>query len=116
MRYICMSCGWDKTLQFDEAEMSALGGDLTSYTGPCATCGFQMLVPHGSILAGTNIEEAAQQNFSKQIDTASDLVLDKVEKRVTDFMTGAVGGGGARSKDAPVSRDDLPDESTVGTK
>jgi hypothetical protein len=121
MRFICVACGWDKTLEFDEAEIAALGGDISEYSGPCGSCNCQMLVPHGSILAGTNIAEAAQKSFYKQVDDASDLVLDKVESRIADFMT----GGGAKKPDAapaaapaggPITRDDLPDADTVGKK
>jgi hypothetical protein len=123
MRFICVACGWDKTLEFDEAEIAALGGDISEYSGPCGICDCQMLVPHGSILAGTNIAEAAQKSFYKQVDDASDLVLDKVESRIADFMT----GGGAKKPDAaapaaaapaggPITRDDLPDADTVGKK
>src|SRR3989304_5503702 len=97
MRFICVACGWDKTLEFDEAEIAALGGDISEYSGPCGSCNCQMLVPHGSILAGTNIAEAAQKSFYKQVDDASDLVLDKVESRIADFMM----GGGAKKPEAP---------------
>lgn len=117
MRYICIACGWDKTLEFEDDEIAALGGDIAEYSGPCGQCNCQTLVPHGSILAGTNIEEAAQKNFHKQIDDASDLVLDKIEARVADFIT----GGPAKKPEAPVpgapiTRDDLPDVNTVGKK
>jgi hypothetical protein len=115
MRFVCVSCGWDKTLEFEDAEVAALGGDVSEYSGPCANCKTMMLVPHGSVLAGTNIEEMAQKNFYKQVDEASDMVLDKVEQRITDLM----GGGSAASAPRPKapsgkpSVDDLPDEKDV---
>ena len=112
MRFVCVGCGWDKTLEFDDAEIAALGGDVTEYSGPFGKCGTMMLVPHGSVLAGTNIEEMAQKNFYKQVDEASDMVLDKVEQRIADLMGG---GGVARPKTAPgkPSIEDLPDEKDV---
>jgi hypothetical protein len=117
MRFICISCGWDKTLEFDEGEIAALGGDISEYSGPCGKCNCQTLTPHGSILAGTNIEEAAQANFTKQIDNASDIVLDKIERRVTDFMVGGPSKKPeAPAPGAPITRDDLPDVNTVGRK
>lgn len=115
MRFVCVSCGWDKTLEFEAAEVAALGGDISEYSGPCGNCKTMMLVPHGSVLAGTNIEEMAQKNFYKQVDEASDMVLDKVEQRIVDLM----GGGGAASAPRPKapsgkpSIDDLPDEKDV---
>ena len=115
MRFVCVSCGWDKTLEFEDAEVAALGGDVSEYSGPCANCKTMRLVPHGSVLAGTNIEEMAQKNFYKQVDEASDMVLDKVEQRITDLM----GGGSAASAPRPKapsgkpSVDDLPDEKDV---
>lgn len=102
MRYVCIACGWDKTLEFSDEEKAALGGDLAEYSGPCGKCNCMTLTPHGGILAGTNIEEMAGKNFYKQVDDASDLVLDKIEKRVTDFMGGAAAVAGAAAAAVPV--------------
>lgn len=116
MRFVCVSCGWDKTLEFEDAEVAALGGDVSEYSGPCGNCKSMMLVPHGSVLAGTNIEEMAQKNFYKQVDEASDMVLDKVEQRIVDMMSGG-GAASAAPRPKPAggrpSIDDLPDEKDV---
>lgn len=103
MRYVCIACGWDKTLEFEVDEIAALGGDMAEYSGPCGGCNCMTLVPYGSILAGTNIEEMAGKNFQKQIEDASDIVLDKLESRVVNLMTG--GAGAASAADAPATEE-----------
>jgi hypothetical protein len=108
MRYVCIACGWDKTLEFEESEIAALGGDMAEYSGPCGACKCMTLVPHGSILAGTNIEEMAGKNFTKQVEDASDIVLDKLESRVVNLMTG--GAGAAVAPTVAPAADDAEEE------
>jgi hypothetical protein len=38
-QFACLSCGWGETLEFDEGEMAALGGDPSNYRGPCPGVG-----------------------------------------------------------------------------
>lgn len=99
-RFVCIGCGWDKTLEFEAEEIAALGGNMSDYSGPCGGCNCMTLVPYGSILAGTNIEEMAGKNFQKQIEDASDIVLDKLESRVVNLMTGGAGAAAPAAADA----------------
>lgn len=116
MRFLCATCGWDKTLAFDEEEIAALGNDISSYGGPCPQCKYMTLAPYGDILAGTNIQKMAEESYFQQIDQAADIVLDKVQDRVADLMTGtprAAKAAPAKPGPVAVSREDLPDASTV---
>lgn len=105
-RFHCMSCGADKTLKFEEDEISALGGDVRSYTGPCWSCDLMTLVPRDVLIGDvTSINERADQEYKKKIDVA----LDAVEQRV-----GKVLGGMVPKAPAVVDEhEDLPDAKNV---
>ena len=63
MRFVCVSCGWDKTLEFEDAEVAALGGDVSEYSVQRCNFNTMMLVTNGSLLSVTKIEEIAKKKF-----------------------------------------------------
>jgi hypothetical protein len=113
-RFHCVMCGWNNTLHFDKDELEALGGDVTSYTGPCGGCSSMTLVPHDSIEQGSfkSVHEMATANRKKEYGEAADVFIDKVTARV---MSGVVPGSTLSPDPVPeaasgkTTRDDLPD-------
>jgi hypothetical protein len=43
-KFACLSCGWSKTLRFDEEEIKALDGNISGYAGPCPDCNAMTLM------------------------------------------------------------------------
>ena len=86
MRYACIGCGWDKTLEFDEEEARALEGDLTQYKGPCPKCGGQTLLPYEALVDGAEVEKyadaAIRPDYREMGAGIADGVLDRLESRV----------------------------------
>lgn len=107
-RFHCMGCGADKTLKFEEDEIAALAGDITSYAGPCWSCEMMTLVPR-DVLVGdvTSIADRADAEYKKRVDVA----LDAVEQRVGKFIGGMAGA--TTKTEVPGERDDLPDVKDV---
>ena len=106
-RFHCIMCGWNKTLKFEEAEIDALGGDITSYGGPCGGCSSMTLVPHDK-LAGSDAQsilDQARANAREDAEIHADVLVERVKEEVSAAMR----GGGA-PKDP---HDDLPDASEV---
>ena len=89
-RFNCPMCGWDKTLQFEADEIEALGGDITSYAGPCPGCQNMTLVPHTHLLGEefTPAYQRAQENMRKQYEEQADVFLDKATEKVAEMMSG----------------------------
>jgi len=113
-RFFCMSCGADKTLKFDEDEMSALAGDIRSYAGPCWGCDLMTLVPRDNLMGDvSSINERSEQEYKKRVDVA----LDEVEKRVGKMIGGGIASmAGAAKEAAPAvdgERSDLPDADSI---
>lgn len=108
-RFHCIMCGWNKTLKFEEAEIEALGSDITSYGGPCGGCGSMTLVPYDK-LAGSDAQsilDQARANAREDAEIHADVLVDRVKQE----LSSAMGGGGAPS--GAKEKDDLPDASEV---
>lgn len=88
-RFVCIQCGWDKTLRFEKDEIAALG-DVRSYVGPCGGCGMEMLRPYDA-LGGAEfrpIAQRAKDNRKAEYSEASEVFLDKMTDRFTSVMGG----------------------------
>lgn len=130
----CVTCGWNNTLKFDKDEIEALGGDVTSYGGPCPTempslktgtmgCGSMTLVPRDSMIGDDfrSIRQRAKENRKEEYSDAADAFIDKVQERagavIASAMTGAPGQAPpekpAEASDAVPGREDLPDAGDV---
>jgi hypothetical protein len=122
MRFACVCCGWDKTMKFDEGEIEALGGDISSYTGPCPKCDSQTLVPRSDLLgddfkpAMQRAKEARHEEYSE----AADVFIEKVQGKVVDAMAGGIfGATGSEAGSTPTgptgsaTRDNFPDADDV---
>jgi hypothetical protein len=110
-RFNCPMCGWDKTLQFGQEEIEALGGDITSYAGPCPGCDNMTLVPHAHLLGEefTPAYQRAQENMRKQYEEQADVFIDKATEAVAEMMGGGVLAS-APTDPAPASEEpDLSD-------
>lgn len=102
-RFHCMSCGADKTLKFEDDEISALAGDIRSYAGPCWSCDLMTLVPRDNLVGDvTSVNERAEQEYKKRVDMA----LDAVESRVGKVL----GGMMPQPKE---EESDLPDAGSI---
>lgn len=118
-RFVCIQCGWDKTLRFEKDEIEALGGDVRSYTGPCSGCGLEMLRPYDS-LGGDEfrpIAQRARDNRRAEFGEAAEVFLDKAGERIQTMMGGVMPNSTLDAqqddKHVPGRRDDLPPASDV---
>lgn len=91
--FYCISCGWKGTLEFDEDEMAALGGDVKSYGGPCPgeACGTMTLVSEDKLLGDEfkPIREQARENRREDIRDAANIVVEVVKDEVGGIMSGS---------------------------
>jgi hypothetical protein len=118
----CITCGWSKTLQFEEEEISALGGDLTSYGGPCPECDAMTLVPRASLMGddvGT-IYSKAKANRRKEYEEQASVLVDRVKGEIANVMAGSTLSPTPEEEHNPDdvhdpsrTRDDLPDADSV---
>lgn len=128
-RFHCITCGWSKTLKFDDGELEALGGDITAYGGPCPECDSMTLVPYASLL-GKDIETVYQrakkkrhEEYREQAEVQADVLIDRVAGKVGDMMAaGSVLDPTPEEEFDPkdihdpsaAHRDDLPSAEEVG--
>lgn len=91
-RFHCITCGWSKTLKFEDGELEALGGDITAYGGPCPECESMTLVPYTSLL-GKDIETVYQrakkkrrEEYQEQAEVQADVLIDRVADKVGAMM------------------------------
>lgn len=120
----CITCGWSKTLQFEDDEISALGGDITSYGGPCPKCGSMTLVPKAALMGddvGT-VYQRAKANRREEFEEQADVFIEQVQKKVGDIMSGStlsqtpeehVDPDNVHDPRPPHMRDDLPSADSV---
>lgn len=66
--FTCGACGWEKTLEFDEAEIAALRGNIRSYTGPCPACRAYTLIATDDFVAAASHREQVE-NMTREIET-----------------------------------------------
>jgi hypothetical protein len=87
----CITCGWSKTLQFEEDEIEALGGDITGYGGPCPECSAMTLVPRASLMGDDvgSVYQQAKANRRAEFSEQADVFIDKVQERVGAVMAGS---------------------------
>lgn len=109
--FVCPLCGWDKTLQFTADEIEALGGDITSYAGPCPGCDSMTLVPRSHLMGEefTPAYQRAQENMRKQYEEQADVFLDKATDKVVEMMAGGTipGRPSPQADTEPPPEDDL---------
>lgn len=89
-RFRCITCGWDKTLKFEEDEIEALAGDITQYGGPCGECNSMTLVPY-STLFGAEFKpvlerdrEARHKEYKEQAEVQAEVLVKTVQKVVRE--------------------------------
>lgn len=122
----CITCGWGKTLQFEEDEIVALGGDITSYGGPCPDCSSMTLVPRASLMGddvGT-IYQKAKANRRAEYEEQAGVLVEKVKDEIAAVMQGSTLSPTAEEEHNPDNvhdprsaseRDDLPDADSIDT-
>lgn len=121
----CMTCGFNQgetckyprglTVEFDEDEMLAFGGDPYAYQGPCPVCDKMTLVD--MVMMGGDhfsVRGQASANRKKEYGEAADVFFEKAQEKIGGMMSGAMTGSPAASapQDGP-SRDHLPDAADV---
>jgi len=110
-RFHCIMCGWNKTLKFEEEEIEALDGDITSYGGPCGGCKSMTLVPHNKLAGdhGKSILDQVRDNQREEAEINADVLVDRVKQEVATVF----GQGGMPPVVGDDPRDDLPDAADV---
>lgn len=123
-RFHCVTCGWNKTLKFEEAEIEALGGDITAYTGPCPECESETLTPHAALMGRDvqSVYERAKKNRLEEYREQADVLVDRVKQEVGSVMSGSAFDQTPEEQHDPANvhdprppgqRDDLPDADAV---
>lgn len=108
----CITCGWGQTLKFDEGEMAALDGDVTTYAGPCPECSSMTLVPKNSLWGGdVNLHDMARKNRREEAmevaEVNADVMVDRFRREVVTVMSGSTLG--KTPEEQHDIREDLPD-------
>lgn len=124
-RFHCITCGWDKTLKFDQDEIDSLGGDITQYSGPCPECGSMTLTPRDHLIGSDfkSIQDRAQANKRKDYEEQADVLVDRVKQEVGGIFGGTAAhkpgeefGNEPEKKDeeqVPGRKSDLPESDDV---
>lgn len=102
-RFLCVTCGWDKTLRFDEEEIEALGGDVTSYRGSCPECGAMTLTPYAKLMGQdigniyAHAKKARLDEYREQAEVQAPMLADAMakglRKEVLNVMSGSIFDG-----------------------
>lgn len=124
----CMTCGFvdesgvskypkGLTLDFDQDELEALGGDPYAHSGPCPVCHKETLVDM-VMMGGAefSIRGQASKNRKQEYGEAADVFIGKLKDSVGSIMTGGVVPGSTFSEPNPTagpSREHLPDADDV---
>jgi hypothetical protein len=104
----CVTCGWEKTLEFDDDEIVALGGSVRNYSGPCPGCNSMTLLPKDEMFGGEkNVMEMASEHRRAEYGEAADVFLDKAAQKLGEMMSG--GAATVPAAESPV----VPDDSNV---
>jgi hypothetical protein len=102
----CVTCGWEKTLEFEDDEIGALGGSVRNYTGPCPGCQSMTLLPKDEMFGGEkNVMEMASEHRRAEYGEAADVFLDKAAQKLGDIMSGGAAPAPAAGSPAAVSDD-----------
>ncbi|RLB38700.1 MAG: hypothetical protein DRH30_11085 [Deltaproteobacteria bacterium] len=90
-RFHCVTCGWGKTLKFEEDEAAALAGDITSYGGPCGECGSMTLVPYASLMGDETktVLQNAKAIRREEYQEQAEVLVDRVKSEVAVMMGGS---------------------------
>jgi hypothetical protein len=118
-RFHCITCGWSKTLEFDEEEIEVLG-DIRDYGGPCPGCDSMTLVPYEKLLGGDikTINDRAKETRREEFKEQADVFVDRIKEEVAAVATGTIfDGAGSMPTAAETSggttREEYPDASDV---
>jgi hypothetical protein len=104
----CVTCGWEKTLEFEDDEIAALNGSVRNYSGPCVQCGAMTLIPKDEMFGGEkSILELATQNRRVEYEEAADVFLDKAAQKIGEVM--GMGGAPAATGEKPTPSPSAPD-------
>jgi hypothetical protein len=123
-RFHCITCGWNKTLKFEEDELQALGGDITAYGGPCASCGSMTLTPYAALMGDEvrTIYERAKKNRREEARENADVLVERLREEAVSMMGGSTlqptpeeahDPASVHDPRPPGQRDDLPDMADV---
>lgn len=123
-RFHCVTCGWNKTLKFEDDEIAALGGDITAYGGPCPDCESMTLTPHAGLMGDDvkTIYERAKKNRREEYAEQADVLVDRVKQEIGSVMGGSTldptpeeehDPDNVHDPRPPGQRDDLPDADDV---
>jgi hypothetical protein len=120
----CITCGWGKTLQFEDDEIAALGGDITNYGGPCPECASMTLVPRASLMGddvGT-IYQKAKANRRAEYEEQAGVLVDRVKDEIAAVMGGSTlsptpeeehDPANVHDPRPPSQREELPDADSI---
>lgn len=127
-RFHCITCGWNETLEFEDGEIQALDGDITSYGGPCPPdrggCGSMTLTPHIGLFGPEmrTIYERAKKNRLEEAEENAEVLVSRIKKEVVSVMSGSTLDSTPEEQHDPANvhdprppgqRDDLPDADSV---
>lgn len=118
--FYCVSCGKDKTLEFDKDELEVLDGDPRNYKGPCWNideCGAMTLRPYDEVFDHTvSVSSQAAANkkkeYREQGEAFADALVDKALGVMAPKPPEAAPGAPQPPEEEsrpPGQRDDLPD-------
>lgn len=116
LSFHCMSCGQDKTLQFDDDEMAALDNNIRDYTGPCWNCQCMTLVPKDAFFGHDfpSMTDLAHKQKRKDARVQAEEFVEVLKENVGGMITGAAAAAKPETMDgsAPSTpdRSDLPEE------
>ena len=88
MLFCCVGCGWQSCLKFDEEEIGALDGDISSYGGPCPDCKMMTLVPKDNLM-GDEFKSAAQrtrESRREDYEEGADVLVERLKSELGNAM------------------------------
>jgi hypothetical protein len=90
MLFKCVMCDFKQTLRFEDDEIEALGGDISTYGGPCPKCKSMTLVPMSQLFPDfLSAEQRARRNRKEEFTEAAEVFTDVVAKKVGSLVTGS---------------------------
>lgn len=95
LEFHCGSCGWNKSLHFDNDELEAMkaaGDTIRDYTGPCPKCGNMTLTPKDAYWGRDfpSMSELAQKNKRQEARVQAEEFVEVVAEKVGDMMGGSI--------------------------
>lgn len=86
----CISCGKRVTLKFEQDEIEAMDGDITTYSGPCPSCSYMTLRPREHLLGPEfkSISQRQSEIKKQEYEQQADVFVDRVKQEVGGIFQG----------------------------